>query len=236
MSNSDYLILNGDICDDLNESINYLNDVSKYYKKILYIDGNHEHVYNYPELYDTKYINNQINKINNNKIIYLPNNYYKINNTLFIGCCGWWDYNNEDKDSINKCSKYFENWIDNFKEQENLKFIHNVINKSKEEYSNLICLLEKYKDDNEIKDIIIVTHTVPHIRHCDNHSITDNNSTQNNTKLYNITKYKKIKKWIFGHTHRCWEEKIDGIEFICNPRGRPEDFNREIYNTKQIVI
>ena len=70
----------GDISDDLNESINYLNEISKYYKKILFVDGNHEHVHKYPKLYDTQYINKLIT---NDKIVYLPTTPYKINETLF---------------------------------------------------------------------------------------------------------------------------------------------------------
>ena len=29
-------------------------------------------------------------------------------------------------------------------------------------------------------------------------------------------------------------KKINNIEFICNPRGRPEDYDREIYNLKNL--
>ena len=45
-------------------------------------------------------------------------------------------------------------------------------------------------------------------------------------------RYKKLSKWIFGHTHDHIEKKFAGIHFICNPRGRFEDFNRKIYKVK----
>jgi metallophosphoesterase superfamily enzyme len=45
---SKILIVAGDICDDLNDSINYLDHISQYYDKVLYVDGNHEHISQYP--------------------------------------------------------------------------------------------------------------------------------------------------------------------------------------------
>ena len=232
-SNSDYLIVAGDISDNLNTSIEYLNEISQFYKKILFVDGNHEHVHKYPQLYDKQYINNLVT---NEKIVYLPSKPYKINKTVFIGCCGWWNYNNKNTQSIENCKKYFDNWINHFTVDDNIKFINDVIEKSKQEFEYLNTLLDKYNNDNEIENIIIVTHTVPDIKYTENHSIVDNSACQCNTEFTKLFKYKKLKKWIFGHTHKQWKETINGIEFICNPRGRPEDFNRINYSVKIIKI
>ena len=232
-SDSDYLVVAGDISDNLDDSIKYLNYLSKYYNKILFVDGNHEHVNRYPKLYDKGYINKLVN---NDKLVYLPKNPYRINNTMFIGCCGWWDYNNESSESIKKCSNYFGNWITHFSRKENLEFIHNVIEKSKEEFNYLNKLLKRYNNDNEIDDIVIVTHTLPDVIYSDNNSIVDNYDCQYNTKFQNLFKYNKLSKWIFGHTHKQWEGKINGVNIICNPRGRPEDYNRENYVIKQLEI
>ena len=43
-TNSEYLIVAGDISDTLNTSLNYLDQISDHYEKILFVDGNHEHV------------------------------------------------------------------------------------------------------------------------------------------------------------------------------------------------
>ena len=103
-TNSDYLIIAGDISDNINISIDFLNNISKHYKKILFIDGNHEHVNKYPLLYDTKYIQTLID---NKNIHYLSTTPYIINNTAFIGSCGWWDYDNSNQKSINQNYNYF---------------------------------------------------------------------------------------------------------------------------------
>ena len=48
---SNILIIAGDISDDINNSLNYINELSKIYQNVLFIDGNHEHVNKYPNLY-----------------------------------------------------------------------------------------------------------------------------------------------------------------------------------------
>ena len=100
--------------DDIDLSIKYINNISKKYEKILFVDGNHEHVNRYIELYNIKDIHDKIKSLNNDKIKYLPDNEYIINDKVFIGYCGWWDYN--DKKDLNKAKKYFNKWIPEFTE------------------------------------------------------------------------------------------------------------------------
>lgn len=233
---SDYLIVAGDVADDLDSTLDYLNKASIYYKKILFVDGNHEHVNKYPELYSTKYINSLVN---NDKLIYLSNSPYIINNTAFIGCCGWWNYDNNNNESIIANYDYFNNWINHFKIKENKDFINNVIIQAKNEYNYLNDLLKKYTDDENIKNVVIVTHTLPISKYCDtplDSFNTSSSSTEYNTDFSKLLQYKKISHWIFGHTHKQYEETINNIKFICNPRGRPNDFNRLTYNLKTLVI
>ena len=60
--------------------------------------------------------------------------------------------------------------------------------------------------------------------------------TEYSTKFEELLKYKKISHWLFGHTHLQYDEYYKGIRFVCNPRGRPNDFNRIQYNLKQIKL
>ena len=45
---SNILIIAGDISDDINISLDYINELSKIYQNVLFIDGNHEHTFNIP--------------------------------------------------------------------------------------------------------------------------------------------------------------------------------------------
>ena len=230
-SNNNILILAGDISDNLDLNINFINNLSNKYKYILFIDGNHEHVEKYPSLYSKEYIFKKIKKYGCKNLIYLPYNDFILDKTVFIGCCGWWDYNNFNISDINNSLNYFDNWISDLSKSDSREFIYNVYERSKLEYKELIEKLEKYQNDSNINNIIIVTHSQPRIKFT-----SIDLSTEINTKFEDITKknYSKLNSWIFGHTHEQIIEKTD-INYICNPRGRPEDYDREdysIYNLK----
>lgn len=227
---NEILIVAGDISDNLQNSLKYLNDISQYYQKILFVDGNHEHVNAYPNLYSQKEINEEIKKLDNNKIVYLPSNPYQIGKTLVIGACGWWDYNNSDEESINSSMEYFKKWIPEFGQKENQKFIDNVTQRSREECQQLQEILEFTNKDDFIENIVIVTHCVPKNEFASkNHEKTIvNNGFE---KLLNNKELsKKISHWIFGHVHHNISNKSNNVKFICHPRGRPEDYNREMYD------
>ena len=236
-SDARVLIIAGDIADDIDESMKYLNKLSKTnnYDKILFIDGNHEHVNSYPMLFDVDEIYKKIKSLKNNKVTYLPKSPVKFGNTIIIGCCGWGDYENKKQSSINKNMMYFKHWIPSFTKTDNKKFINNVIKQSEKDYCYLRDQLDIYENKSNIKNIIVVTHTVPLEQFCTKG--TDAVSVDLNTKFIKLLrKYTKITHWVFGHTHDSIECKIEGVHFICNPRGRPVDMNRTRYYLKTIEI
>lgn len=235
-TDSEYLIIAGDICDNLQNSIDFLLNALKYYKIILYIDGNHEHFDKFPKLYDTKYINDLIK---DERIIYLKEKSFIINKTAFIGCSGWWNYNNNDENLIKNLidSKYMCNLKLNLDEKKEL--IYNIIDRSNEEFEFLSNELEKHQLNDEIDNIIVITHTIPNKKYgyknkSDNYE--NNFPTQYNLNFEKLFNLKKISKWIFGHVHGTYNEKNNNIHYICNPRGGPNDFNRIDYNVLQISI
>ncbi len=236
---SNILIIAGDISDNLEISLEYLNKLSEKYDSILFVDGNHEHTLKYPNLYTIDEIQNKLNKLNKQNIYYLPKTHIVINNTVIFGICGWWDYNNQNKDCILENKDYFKGWINHFTENDNLEFINNVIKRSTDEYLYLKKYIELYNDDNNINNIIVVSHTIPLFEYLKNDNIENSNKKSNgcNSKFKEIIdNNKKISHWIFGHTHEQIEFNYNNINFICHPRGRPEDFNREKYELKTIDI
>ena len=231
-TNAEYLIVAGDISDTLVDSIKYLDVISKFYRKVFFVDGNHEHAYYHPLIYPINYIKNYIDNNNNDKIVFLPKTPYRIDDTIIIGVNGWWDYDNEDPVLINKNLNYFDGWIPHLTSQDNMAFINNSIETAKNEADYLEECLEKYTKDYSIRNVVIVTHTIPLKRFCNEERI----ETEFNSGFERLLKYDKISHWIFGHTHEEWNEKYKGINFICNPMGRPEDHGMKDYSIKQIVI
>ena len=235
---SKILIIAGDISDDIDLSIKYLNEISNNYEKILFVDGNHEHVSSYPKLLSNKEIDDKIRQCNNPKIVYLPENDFIVGKTVFLGMCGWWDYDNRNSDSIKNALAYFDEWIPEIASADggSLKFIDNVTNKSEEQHRDLIKKLEYYEGNSDIENIVIVTHTVP----LEEFALEADGNTETSCQLQSFSKdlvdgrYKKLKTWIFGHTHNQFDKTINNVRFLTNPRGRPEDFNRINYELKSI--
>ena len=232
---SKILIIAGDISDDLDKSLSYLNEISVYYDKILFVDGNHEHVNEYPNLYSINEINEKVKALNNKKLIYLPKNDYIVDNTVFIGYCGWWNYRNEDETDIKNNMNYFKEWIPHFTQKEVLQFSNNVILKATEEATLLKEKIKKYESDSNINKIVIVSHSPPHTDKCHTLEI----GTEHNTLFKDILmnkNYYKISHWFSGHLHSNYDGLINNIKLNNNPRGRPEDYDRKNYFIEQIKI
>lgn len=220
----DILVVAGDVSDNLRISLDYLDSLTIYYKHVLFVDGNHEHVYKYPKLIDHRIMDYQTKILENNKLVYLPRNDFIREDTVFIGYCGWWDY------SVKFQFGYFYNWIEklnNFDSE--TEFAKNVRKRALEEYKLLKIKIEKYELDDRIKNIIIVTHTLP------NELFASDISTEFNSFLSEIDS-SKLSHWLFGHTHVAFDKSEDGVRYVCNPRGRPEDFDRKEYKPLRIKL
>ena len=231
--NAEILVVAGDITDNIDDSIIYLNTLSKHYKYVLFVDGNHEHYNYYPKLYSDDDINSKFKANDNKKLIFLTKNPFIYKNNVFIGCNGWWDYNNSEffmkKDMKNKM-----NWYD-LSEKDSTSLVKQTYKKSKEQVSNMEKYIKKYSKDTKIKNIHIVTHTVPIKKYC-----SYNYPKETNTNYDRLYKYKKIKHWFYGHSHSIIHDfdysDVDNVTFVCNPRGRPSWANRVHYNPLTITL
>lgn len=225
------LIVAGDISDNLDLSIKELDKISKFYDKVLFVDGNHEHYHIYPNLHSLDDIYSKIKSLNNNKIKYLPKETFKFGKIAFIGYCGWWNFNNKKAEETKKHIKFFKENYPEFKEEQNIINTEYIYNRSIEEYNLLTERLKELEKDGNIEEIIIVTHTLPRAFFSQGYL-----ESEFNTEFSNINKqnYPKLSKWIFGHTHAIHETKLlePGIQFISNPRGRPDDYNRINYQIR----
>jgi Icc-related predicted phosphoesterase len=210
---SDLLVVAGDISDNLDYSIEYLKEIKKYYKKIIFVDGNHEHIYITPKIYTKKCISDKFLGLDG--IHYLPSKDIIVEKTVFIGACAWWDY-----DKGNKFDK------------DKMELSKNIFKVAKKEAMELEKKITKYEKNNNIEDIVIVTHTVP-LKKFARNSKTDYSCFLRNLNLGERT---KVKRWVFGHSHEKNECVKYGIKMFSNPRGRPADFDRVKYSVKTSTI
>lgn len=238
-SDSKILIVAGDTSDSLELSIKKLDEIGKYYDKILFLDGNREHIDKTPTMYEEYDIEKLATKANkkhsnkNNKLHFLSCSPFQIGDTIIIGKNGWWNYNNWDDKTIKKETKnYFKDWS-NIKEEDSRKYCYNCMLQAKKDYNDLKKWVKQYQNDETVKKIVIVTHTVPLEIFANNFDM----ATEGNTEIVNLLKFSsKISHWVFGNSNKEYDYKYNGVRFISNPRGIPDDENREIYDVKSIEI
>jgi hypothetical protein len=221
---SNILVIAGDISDDITVSLEYIKHVKNFYKKIIFIDGNHEHSHLYPELI-------QKNTVKTEKDIhYLGDEDVIIHKSVFIGACGWWDYDGEKEENIEE-----EYYVKKLGKEKNKIFAKNVMQRAKEEYFLIVQKLKKYSGNPDIDEIVLVTHTVP-LEIFSRNIATDFNTRfrqflQEDLQSYGVT------RWIFGHNHKKFHHCLQGnhqksLFLLSNPRGRPDDQDQESYSIK----
>jgi len=230
---SDLLIVAGDISDSFDISIKFLNQISKYYKKIFYIEGNHEHMDKYPSLYSIDEIDKKIKENGNKKIIYLGKNNILHQNTLFIGVSGWWDYS-----KIGLTNNYFKNTKIKLTEKEKEEFHINVKKRAQDDAIHLCNKIGKYKDNKKIKQIIIISHTSP-INVFINKKTAD---VRYNSYFETIKRADKLNYWLFGHTREnIIKQDINNVTYVSSPYDpktknftantiKIENFRKTIFN------
>ena len=219
----DVLVLAGDIGHPFSGIyINFLIDMNKKFKKIFLITGNHE-FYSLAKLHwgvpswnqnDNKTmeeiddnIKNIIKNYDLNNITYLDDSYEDYEGFRFCGSTLWskiidQKYLNNDMTFIKNMSIEFRNELFN----NSFEFINGTINNS-----NL--------------PIIMITHHLPSFDLIDPIYRTEEYNNYNQCYANNCNQLFKdpIKIWIYGHTHKECDKEINGIRFLCNPIGYPNE-------------
>lgn len=233
MKNQDSVIISGDIADSLDTTIIELKKACESYTTVLYIYGNHEATMYYDDL-------GKISKIISDGMKHYPNfinlseTDYINDNVVFIGACGWWDFEmgqNETNKSIYK-QKSIESFDVTWNKIEGLskeQIVQNIINQANIEYLNLKSRILIHEKQN--MQICLVTHTIPNIKVINPKRYTYSNiSLMGNSKISCLINRKSIICSVYGHDHNGdLENYIDGKRYVNNARGRPLDQNRRMY-------
>lgn len=217
----DVLVLAGDIGHPFAGIYkDFLVDMNYKFKKVFLITGNHE--FYFKEKNKTmEEIDEKIKLIildyNLKNISYLDDSYEDYEGYRFCGSTLW-------SKIINK--KYLNNDMTMIKDM-SIDFRNELFNNSHEFIENVV------KDSN--LPIIMITHHLPSYDLINPVYKTEEYINYSQCYASNCNQLFKdpIKIWIFGHTHKECNKEINGIKFLCNPKGYPDenkttDFNKVI--------
>ena len=227
-------VVAGDISTDWNYSYNKLVEISQHYRHVIFVDGNHEHGFQ-PYLHKHCAEFQERLSVHDN-ITFLYKSCIVLDDTAFVGCNGWWTY-----DFCNPEISNFECWDFLVSQNYNEEKLSEILAVAKLEAKMLYSQVERFNDDPRINNIVVITHTSPLQKfryitpnlHAAHYGRAGNSLLQ--TSLFANTN-KKIKTWCFGHCHHEVDEVIDGIRYVCNPRGREEENIGTVYFPKLIEI
>ncbi len=225
---SDILILGGDCSNSVRNTETVIFEAAQYYDHVLFLDGNHEHWCGRTDR--TRYnIHNNMAAFRkfakkHDNITYLDSesNFVR-DGVMFIGGCGWYDFKMIEGYTFKQQVNY---WKKSYPDYAESAFGPNTMpwKLAYAQASNMARQVLKAQDNDDIKEIVISTHMVPHISGLvnDSHPCYHMNGAFGNSLLrwvWEADFKNKINVWTFGHTHFTHDFVEEGVRFVCNPRG-----------------
>jgi predicted phosphohydrolase len=204
-------ILAGDIGTPYQENYDiFMNFISINFKKTFVISGNHEYYNNSKTIEETnEFMTNYFKKFNN--ISFLNNNFEIYDKYCFVGTTLWSKITNPNNE---------------------INDVYNIPNFDYIKYNRLNMLSVDFLEDvlKNNDNCIIITHHMPSSSLIDIKYKTQKMLPYNQWFYCNMDDFikennKKIKCWIYGHTHTPSNMIINDIPFLCNPIGYPYENN-----------
>lgn len=241
---SDVLVIAGDTSNTPDNTIRVLDEARRYYETVIFVDGNHDHYVGYREPDRTVGVNTtffQNYVYGHAGIEYLDGLHTVLfGDCLFIGANGWYDWKTHPYSSR---EQQHQDWKRDMNDSRCIRF-------DPEGYPDKLALLqaerlakhvEEAQEDDAIRQIVVVTHTIPH-RYgliSDSHPWAYLNGSYLNTEMRRVweaDRAGKIRNWVFGHTHFFYDFMAEGgIRFTTNPRGyRGEERSQSFPGIRQI--
>lgn len=234
---SPYCVIAGDIARNTEVVKQTLRHISQQYQAVFYIDGNEEHKDLFENL-DASYLllGKSIKKLKD--IVYLHGNIIIINGVALVATNGWYSFDFDPLVNNHDSQEWYE---------QNYTVTSEATNRMKElaqsDAMYLYTTIQKLQMHNDVKKIVIITHTVPQLSLID-HDIDLSGSFKVNcmgNKYLNLAldedTENKISTWCFGHYHGPVDTTVNNIRYINNCRGRPDaKWCQEVYHPKRIEI
>lgn len=234
---SPYCVVAGDVSQDHNLVAKTLEHLNECYAGVFYIDGNDEHRSNLEDLGGSyRNLKNQVEKLDG--VVYLQDNVVIINGVAILATNGWWTYDLDLEINYDTSQDWYRNYTQ--ASQSSTDAITGIAYHDAAYMTNSV---KKLQTHQEVRSIVIVTHTLPSAWLC-NHDPDLANTPRFNCMgnphlqlALNEDTENKIKTWAFGHYHRPVDRDFEGIRYVSNPRGRGNTpWSQPAYYPKRIEV
>jgi len=220
---ADVLILSGDICvaadigrgemsDRKTRFVNFFERVSKEFKNVVYVFGNHEH-YHGDFVTSTEIIRTAFGHLSNVHILDIDS--VDIDGVLFVGGTLWTNFKNRDPvvmwDAQRMMNDYrtVRNGSPNVFLPEDSVLYHEQMLRTIDAACN-----------GETRPIVVVGHHAPSFKSIGGRYVGDKlNGAYASDLVEFIEQRPQIKMWTHGHIHNSSDYMIGSTRVLCNPRG-----------------
>jgi integrase len=216
----------GDDADLPAHSEEFLLEARAHYDVVIAVDGNHHHYGSGMTV--GKGMRRFRDFARANDIVYLDGETeYLKDDVLFIGANGWYDFCVGSPAYSPERSRAV--WRDQM-DAARIKFDKGPATYAWQQAGLLYEQVLEAKHRQEVKAIVVVTHTVPvhdglEWKRDENDWNLQNGSFANSRMQTIIVDYQnsKITTWCFGHSHRSFDFTRNRIRFVNNSRGLPDE-------------
>jgi hypothetical protein len=237
MATSMVCVVAGDISRDRDTVIKTLEHLGQCYRAVLYIDGNDEHRYSLDDLGESyRTLSEAIEKIPN--VTYLQDNVCIVDGVAFLGTNAWWTFDLDPNIDYDQSRAWFRE-----RYQINETEVNAVEAMAFNDYAYLAKSVERLQTHQDVKKIVLVTHTVPSVELVDHDPELFGTYRLNCTgnshilKVFKNDTERKISTWCFGHYHNDVDNLIVGVRFVNNCRGRGNTpWSKSVYYPKRIEV
>lgn len=221
---SDYLLIAGDLCEDLvgNESVkDFLTKASKLYKKIVFVLGNHDYWHiNEDALDETKTFETIPNKFiefvksfdSKNKIVVLNNSFVKLDDTWVFGSTLWSDIPPQHYLYIRSRIKDYRCI---FKEDSNNVTYFDTVKANYVAFTSIRDFVSLHRNEK----IVLLTHHAPSYRSGSKGYDKIMDYAYLNDYDNFIIENPNIVAWCHGHIHETRDYMIETTRILANPLG-----------------
>lgn len=233
---SPFCIVAGDVAKDRTTVLETLEHLNQCYRMVFYIDGNDEHKHYMTDVGQSyRELNTAIEAMPN--VVFLQDNVIIMDGIALVGTNGWWGFDFDPTIDIEQTRRW---WQGQQIDRTDAQIVEDL---SRTDAAYLIRSVQRLQRHQDVRRIIVVTHTVPRydlISHDLSLESTYRLNCMGNSLMEMVQHAdteSKLHTWCFGHYHNPVDRFVNGVRFVNNCRGRGDtEHNSPVYYPKRIEL
>jgi predicted phosphodiesterase len=234
---SPYCVVAGDVAQDPKQLAETLKHLGTCYQGVFYIDGNEEHRNNLENIGQSYLaLSRYVDKFKN--VVFMQDNVVVVNGVAFVACNGWYSFAMNPEISFDQTVAWFT-----ARYGVSQSVAATIVSMALTDAAYLRNSIRKLQMHQDVKAIVIVTHTVPapwlieHDLELENHYRFNTTGNQHLSIALEEDTEKKIRVWCFGHYHGSVDRWQDNIRYVNNCRGRGNTpWSQNVFYPKRITV